>query len=176
VTFRQVIEEAQIVASTTAQAIEYNFTLASLDNASNLTALFDQYRISCIRLTITPDNNAIPIENATTTALVPLYCVIDYDDSTALASAAAARAYDNCAIVEPSESCCRTFAPRVALAAYAGAFTNYANQQPMWLDTVSTGVQHYGVKLYVPAIIAGQTFVQSWHVTAEYWISLRSVK
>lgn len=40
----------------------------------------------------------------------------------------------------------RTVMPRIALGAYSGAFTSYANRKPGWIDTASPSVQHYGLK------------------------------
>ncbi len=176
VCFHHVTEGPALVASGAgAVTAQYNFQLANLDIASAIGAVFDQYRIEAVRFSIIPDNNAIPIENNSNTTLVQLYCVIDYDDSNALGSVSAARKYDNCAIVEPAESLCRTFQPRIATAAYSGAFTSFANEKPCWIDMASPSVQHYGVKVYIPPCTAGQTFVQSWKVEIEYWLSYRSL-
>jgi len=172
VTFRQMSEPAAIIASAAAPvSVAINFQLASLDGASAL-AIWDQYRIEAIRFTVIPGNNAINLQTATN-ILVPLYIVIDYDDSTVLASQAAARKYDNCVILEPGESCCRVFKPRAAIAAYAGAFTNFANVPSPWIDVVSSGVQHYGIKYYVPQSVG--TVLQQWEIQAEYFISFRSL-
>jgi hypothetical protein len=149
----------------------YYFSLT----ASNLsTGPFDQYRIEAIRFSVIPQNNAIGLVTNSTTSLVPLYCVIDYDDANALGSATAAVAYNNCVTLAPGESCERLFKPRMALAAYAGAFSAYSNMQPEWIDVVSAGVQHYGIKVFIPQATAAQTLLQSWEVVQEYWISLRN--
>jgi hypothetical protein len=171
-TFRQIAEPNTIVASaSSAVSGTLNFQLSNLDGASAL-AIWDQYRIECIRLTVIPANNAIGLQTATN-ILVPLYVVIDYDDSTALGSQAQARKYDNCIILEPAESCCRVFKPRAAIAAYAGAFNNFINVPSPWIDTVSSGVQHYGIKYYVP--LSAGTVLQEWEIQAEYFISFRSL-
>ncbi len=175
-TFHHVTEATDLVCSNAAAVTaQYNFQLSSLDIASAVGAVWDQYRIEAIRFSILPDNNANPIEPHGNTTLVQLYCVIDYDDSSALGSANAAKRYDNCAVVEPAESLCRTFQPRVATATYSGAFTSFANEGPLWIDMASQSVQHYGVKVYIPACTAAQTNVQSWKVEIEYWVSYRSV-
>jgi len=101
--------------------------------------------------------------------------VIDYDNGTALTSTAAAREYDNCMILTPAESGERIFIPRMALAAYSGAFTSYANVEPQWIDTASTGVIHYGLKYFIPAVTSGQTMLQSWEINVEYYVSFRSL-
>lgn len=161
-----------IVSNAATQAPVYNFTAGGLP-AGGPTS-WDQYRFEAVRFSIYPDNNALGLTTNSTTTLVPIYCVIDYDDSTALASAAAAQGYDNCIQLEPAQSLSRVFKPRMALAAYAGAFNNYANVAPMWIDAVSSGVQHYGVKLWVNQATAAQTQLQSYRVNIEVWLSFRS--
>jgi hypothetical protein len=40
------------------------------------------------------------------------------------------------------------FVPHMAVAVYSGAFTSFSNATADWIDSSSTGVQHYGVKGY----------------------------
>jgi hypothetical protein len=165
--------QTSVVTASASAAVNgvYYFSLT----ASNLsTGPFDQYRIEAIRFSVIPQNNAIGLVTNSTTSLVPLYSVIDYDDANALGSANAAVAYNNCVTLAPGESCERLFKPRMALAAYSGAFTSYSNTQPTWIDVVSPGVQHYGIKLFIPQATVAQTLLQSWEVVQEYWISLRN--
>jgi hypothetical protein len=150
----------------------YNF---SLSLAGVNSGFFDRYMIEAIRFTITPQNNAVGLLGPTV-AYTDLYCVIDYDDSTALTTLASAQGYGNCVRLSPGESLERTFAPRIAISAYNGAFGAYANQRAQWIDSVSTTVQHYGVKIFVPATgIVGQTTLQSWDVNVEYFIRFKNV-
>jgi len=150
----------------------YTFTLSGLPNGG--PSAWDQYKFEAVRFSIFPDNNAVGLVTNSTTTLVPIYCVLDYDDSTALSTIAQAQGYDNCVQLEPSQSLSRTFKPRFAVAAYAGAFTNYCNMEPHWLDSVSNGVVHYGVKLAIPPATAAQTQLQSWRIAVEVWLSFRS--
>lgn len=170
------VNEAAITASNSAAVTsQLVFVLSNLDIYSAVSAVWDQYRIDCIRLTIVPDQNAIPLETNSSVSLVQMYVVIDYDDGNALATANAAKKYDNCAIVEPAESLCRQFQPRAALAAYSGAFSSFGNVGGLWIDMASPSVQHYGVKIYVPQATVAQTLLQSWKVEIEYWVSYRAV-
>jgi len=149
--------------------------LNAIDNVSALTTLFDQYKIVAVRVMIIPQNNAIGLVTNSTTSLVDFYSVVDYDNGTALSSASNARDYESCMIQGPGESAMRVFQPRMALAAYSGAFTSYANVQPLWVDTASPGVLHYGLKFLIPQATAAQTLLQSWEVNVEYVIQFRSV-
>jgi hypothetical protein len=149
----------------------YYFTLTDSGISSGP---FDQYRINCVRFTIAPQNNAIGLVTNSTTALVPLYFVIDYDDATALSTEADALQYNNVVVLNPGESANRLFRPKMAVAAYTGTFTGYANMEPQWLDAASPTIQHYGVKVLIPGATAAQTLLQSWDVTIEYWIDFRN--
>jgi len=165
------LANATLTAQATANtAASYSF---SLSNANVGAGFWDQYKIEAIRFVIQPQNNAIGLVTNSTTTLTPLYCVIDYDDVTNLTSAAQAQSYSNCISLGPGESLERTFEPRLAMAAYSGAFTSYANMPPQWIDAASTGVNHYGVKVFIPGVTAAQTLLQSWDVVVEYFIRFR---
>jgi hypothetical protein len=159
-----------IAQAVSAQNPTYNFTLSGFNVGSGF---YDQYRIEAVRFTITPQNNAIGLFTNSTTSVVPLYCVIDYDDSSALTSVGQANSYTTCVVLNPGESMERVFKPRMALAAYSGTFVGFANVADQWLDAASTTVQHYGVKLYIPGATAAQTLLQGWDITVEGFISLR---
>lgn len=163
------------VTATSSQNPTYNFTLGDLDNAASFTALFDQYRIECVCFKLLPMQNAIGLTTNSTTTCVTPYVVIDYDDSTALTTAAQARSYESCIIVPPGRECTRMFRPRMAMSAYNGAFSGFANVADQWIDAATAGVQHYGIKLFIPGATAAQTTLQSWTVEREYWISFRKV-
>jgi hypothetical protein len=158
---------AQATATTT---LQLNFSLA---NSALSAGQWDQYKILAIRFTITPDQNAVGLFTNSTTSYTPLYCVIDYDDSSALGSLTAAEAYSNVVVLGAGESCERTFRPRMAIAAYSGAFTAFANVADLWIDAASTSVQHYGIKILIPGATAAQTLLPSWQLSTEYFFAFR---
>jgi hypothetical protein len=156
-------------------AASYTFALADLDNATTFQTLFDQYRIDAIMVSIKPQNNAIGLFTTASITLSDLYVVLDYDNATNLTSSATAREYDNCMTLAPTESGMRVFQPRMAVAAYSGAFTSFANLQDQWIDSAYPNVIHYGVKAYLPGGAAGQTSLQVWELIFDYYVSFRSV-
>jgi len=148
----------------------YYFTMA----AANVgTGFFDQYKIEAIRFNIRSQQNAIGLTTNSTTSLGSLWCVIDYDDASVLTSATQANSYSNVLVLPPGQSCSRIFKPRIAVGAYQGAFTGYANLASQWIDAGSSSVQHYGIKLFIPQQTVGQTQLQTWDIEIEYFISLR---
>jgi hypothetical protein len=145
----------------------FNFTLAGANIGSGF---YDQYRIDAIRFNVVPRNNAVGVQ----IGLSDLFLVIDYDDSTALTSTAQAQAFSTVMKLAPGESASRTFSPRIAVAAYNGAFSGFLNQGPQWIDAASNTIQHYGIKIYVPATgVVGQTVFQQWDINIEYFISFK---
>lgn len=160
-----------ITASATANvAGAYTFTL----NSANVgVGFFDMYKIEAVRVNIRPQQNAIGLFTNSTNAVAPFYNVIDYDDASSLASAGDAESYSTCLALPVGQSCSRTFRPRMALAAYQGTFTGYANVASTWIDSSYPSVQHYGLKYFVPKVTTGQTQLQSWDISIEYFISLK---
>jgi hypothetical protein len=175
-TFRFINEANAIQYSTSAQAGNFYFKFSDLQNATDLSTLFDQYRMDYVKLILKPACNAIAAVASGVTTYPPLYVVIDYDDSTNLSGTSAAMQYDNCMLLEAHESASRAIIPRLASAVYSGAFTSFANVGPQWIDVGSTNVQHYGYKWYLPATTLGQTLAPYWDVQYEIVVSLRSTR
>jgi hypothetical protein len=176
-TIRQVTGPYLLTATASAVTnLTFQFNLTNLPNYTNFQSVWDQYRIVAIRQTVVPQNNAIGLVTNTATTLLDLYSVIDYDNTSNLATVNTALAYDNCMIIAPGTSATRIFRPRVAAGVYTGSvFTGFANLEDTWLDSASPSVQHYGTKYLVPAAAAAQTLLQTWEIATEYWVEFRSV-
>lgn len=121
------------------------FTLDMVSDYASYTAIFDQYRVDDLEVWITPteDTKSDYINYGKSRYA----SVIDRDDSTNLAALSDALEYDNAVCSTVNVGHYRHFKPRIALAAYSGAFTSYANFDPTWIDCGSATVKHYGVKL-----------------------------
>jgi len=175
-TFRQLGPITQLsVTGGAATAPVATFALSGLYGAGTLINLFDLYRIDAIRATIRPNNTAIGLADPTVTNLVPLYWVLDYNDGASLSSAAAATEYDNCMVLSPAESATRTFIPRYQVVAKSVGGTNFLSDYGQWIDTSSSDIIHYGMKFFIPPGAATQTFLQTWTLELEYFITFRQV-
>lgn len=134
------------VSATATPTFTYvSFTLSQSNMASALTDVFDQYMIDEAEVWIMPQ----PSVAASSNNYGILKTVIDLDDSTSLGSLTAADEYSSVVVSEATQGHYRHFIPHVALAAYSGSFTSYANRSHQWIDAASTGVQHYGVKVAI---------------------------
>jgi len=149
-----------------ATSFAFQFSLADITNSSNFAAIFDQYRFLAIRATLIPRVNNIPYSYSSP----PLYTAVDYDNNSAV-GVNAIRAYSNCLESQWYERVERVFKPHLAIAAYNGAFSGYANQQDEWIDSTSTGVSHYGLKWATEQT----TSVYSIDLELEYWLEFRNI-
>jgi len=145
-----------------------SFTLNSLPQASSMTTLFDKYRFLQVIVVFTP---TFTVSNSTTSYPGRLTTVLDYDDAVVPASTAALYNYDTKQQCEGTQVCRRVLRPRPAIAAYSGAFTSFATpSQPLWINSASPGVQHYGVKYVLDQYNVATVTSASYNVTAEFII------
>jgi len=117
------------------------FALSSMNDASEYAAVFDQYRIMAVELTIMP--STLTVAGLTG----HLLSAVDYDDVASITPALNAQK-STVVISNLQDTIVRSFTPKIALAAYSGAFTAYSvGPAQTWINTASTTVQHYGHKL-----------------------------
>jgi len=131
-------------------SVGLNFTLNAVPEVSSFTTLFDQYKIEEVECFIFPEGNTN--NNGLDTVWAS---VLDYDDSASLTTLTQALDYDTVRVTEFNVGHYRRFKPRIAAAAYSGAFTSFANLSAPWIDCGSPSVQHYGIKILTePSITA----------------------
>jgi len=115
-----------------------NFQLNSLPQVASWTAIFDQFKIDAIETWL----QAAQTNNGGHTGW--LYSAVDYDSGAAPASIAAIQQYSNVKESSIQTGHYHKFVPHVAVGAYTGTFTGYANQTSQWIDSNSPTTQHYG--------------------------------
>jgi len=120
------------------------FQIGFLDQISPLTSVFDQYRIALVEVWLTPRVNTVGQSSGNNAGL--FHSVIDYDDATALSTVAQANDYANVMVSSGCVGHYRRFKPHIAMAAYSGVFTSFANVTSPWIDAASATVSHYGLK------------------------------
>lgn len=147
-----------IVSSSAAEMDGFiSWTLANLPDATEFTTLFDQYRIVHVDMEFMPTfNQNVP---ATSTGYLPIVTAIDYDDSTT-ATYAQLGEYESAQYNVPEQRFVRSVVPAIAIAAYSGVFTSFANRRMQWLDCASPSVVHYGLKWAIPQTAATVTYYQ----------------
>lgn len=178
--FQQTLAETTLAQTATVPAFFGGVTLtvlsptfSLLDDAANLSTLFDQYRISRIHWTFRPMYTS---ENFVAPDIVPLiYTVCDFDDGAAPTTLAQLREYQGCQ-THLTDSFTMSCVPHVANAVYSGAFTSYGNMTAPWIDIASQGVYHYGLKVAVTAGNVGQTTLQKWWVIVRLTYQCKNVR
>lgn len=137
------------------QFIGLNFTLSSVINAGEFSALFDQYKITGISLKfyLTRNTANASVVNG---AIPRLYIITDYDTSTSPASFDELREYSNCKIWNFGSSKPFTyfFRPKILNEVYRTAVsTGTAPVRPPWVSTSHLDLQHFGIRLGLENIL-----------------------
>lgn len=122
--------------------VGYQMTFNMLDGASSLVAVFDQYKIPQYTITFLPRFN---LESSGGATLGTFYTALDYDDANST-TALNLRQKETCMVTPAWKPHVRTINPHIAIGAYSGAFTSFANMAPQWIDVASVNVQHYAIK------------------------------
>lgn len=136
--------------------------LSSFPNGASLAAVYDTYRIIAVKVVFVPVS---PLETGNLSA--PIYTVLDYDDSTAVAITGLVQ-YDTLKVSPPDTFFERTFTPAIAVAVYSGAFTSFGQRRLQWLDCSSDGVVHYGLKYAVPSSGNAPNWQTSVHAIIQF--------
>jgi hypothetical protein len=135
---------AYLSSSTSAEVFKSDYvSLGQFPAASNFSTLFDQFRIMMVEVILMPQSS---VNNTPTASYGAVASVLDYNDANNLSSFQFATTYDNVIVSEGYQRIRRCFRPRIALAAYTGAFGGFVNSAAQWLDISATAVQHYGFK------------------------------
>jgi hypothetical protein len=169
-TFSRTASKGSFQATTVAiGALGLSFSLNDLPNVSEFTALFDQYRILQVTVSMVP--------NVTSSQPLPIYSCIDYDDASVPAASSDIYQKDTSQVNDGTQVIVRTLNPKSLVSAYLSAVsTAYSPEWGVWYDCDQPGVPHYGLKFFSP-IIGGNTGLTtlSYNVIAEYVIQTRSV-
>lgn len=143
----RVTQSFESVGNATSSVVANTYTAnyvtgAAFDQFASFATVFDQYKIEMVEVTYIPQN----AEGSAITNTGLFTCVVDHDDALLLTSVAQAMDYPEQQTVRGSDIIRFTFQPNIALAAYSGSFSSYANVHSQWIDTNSASVQHYGWK------------------------------
>ena len=173
--FKRKFVVANITASTSGAGVQTNargaltFALSSLPSASEFTALFDQYKITGVKLDFIPfgDTVNVPITGSGTTSLMspggPLILAADYDDDSTPAAASNLLEYQACKVIPVPRRHRMYIKPKFATEIYNGVTTGYGARSG-WLDCANSGVTHYGVKYWMnaPSALSSSYSYQVW--------------
>jgi len=159
--------------------VDMAFALADLAQKASWEAIFDQYRIDDVKVHVIPVYNVVDAHSSASpnNGCPPSVIVLDYDDSTSLATFAAGLEYDNAQIITPYQGCVINVKPKITPAVYAGGvFTGYEVKESDWIDVASDTVVHYGVKMFINPLTNLSTETLGWYVYAAYTVSFKNTR
>jgi len=134
------MSNAWLTSSVTVQVrVAQSFQLSSFNSYTNMTTVFDSYKIEMIEAILTP-------QAATTVAYPLLTTVTDFDDASTPGSFANVQDRPNSLTTSGGAGHYHRFRPYVAVALYSGAFSSFGSEPSQWIDCASPNVQHYGLK------------------------------
>jgi hypothetical protein len=145
---KRVVSYANVTSSASIETFSASgITLNAFTGYGSLTAAFDYYRFDMVEYEFLP---RLTINDGVVSNAGVFISVVDFDDITLLSSTNQALAYPNAQVwtgaTGKTNLLRHRFVPRIAIAAYQGAFSGYANMTKQWVDTGTPGVAHYGVK------------------------------
>jgi hypothetical protein len=167
-------------------SLSFGFCLADLPSVADFTGLFDRYRFAAVEVRLTPfftTTNA-PMAAGNGSAGGFLHSCVDYDDVGLLAAGQAgidsmrARPSYRTMNIASRETYRWVVKPRVAIPAYESAtFSGYSNAAAPWVDTISSNVEHYGMK-YIFEVANTSAVVQfiSFKMELVYHLDFTDVK
>jgi hypothetical protein len=141
---KTVVNSAILTTSATLPInVSKQFQLNDVDDYTDLTSVFDQYRIKSIECYISPQGSNQHGNDGKLTS------VIDFDDAASLTGVTALD-FSNAVTASAASNQYRHFIPHAAAALYntGAVFTGYANVAAPWIDAASPAVPHFGLKLF----------------------------
>jgi hypothetical protein len=133
------------------------FSFSDLPGVSDIGALYDLYKITRVDIEFIPFDTvaAAPLVGGSAPLGGVLHSVFDYDDAAPVSASTTGtqlmqqyQTYKVQQFIRPGPLRW-SVRPRIAVAAYSGAFTSYANVGDLWIDVNSSTVQYYGFKFLV---------------------------
>jgi hypothetical protein len=161
---RSIYDDGAYAATLPAVGYARAFELDELPGYTDFTTLWDQYRITRVDYKIIPRNNvqSLTTTATATTAIMPTISVWwDPDDASTPTLVGESLEVENVSHYGGYEIIKGSFKPHAAIAAYGGAFTQFADFDG-WCDCTSDDVQWYGLKVWVGAGGGSQTTFQVW--------------
>jgi len=126
----------------------WSFQLSDVVDVTELSALFDQYKLNGVAVRCIPRFSQI-IQNANSVDAPRCYAYIDYDDANTPVSEAECLSRANCRIIHPVRGFKMYFKPSLDITIYQpGSASAYARGYSKWIDLAYPAVPHYGLKFF----------------------------
>lgn len=164
-----------IIGSTNAGAdlaYAYAFKLSDIADYSQWTSVYDLYRITNITAQIIGANQNSSVSSANQCTQI-MASAIDYDDNNVTTSLETTLNFGSSYVHGPTCNDRRSFTPKINNVAWQGGVgTGLQPASRQWLDALSSNVEHYGLKVYIPKSQSANVF--SWTIIFEYTIEYKN--
>lgn len=151
------------------------FQLSDLPNATEFTSLFDQFKLTHVKMYVHLRKD--PGAQSAANAIYPrMYVVRDFTDATTPATIDELRQYSTCQckVLEPNKRVSFNIKPALLQAAYRSAVsTAYSPVWNRWVDVAYADAPHYGIKYAIDDLT--NTNYSVW-IEYKYWFSCRNTK
>lgn len=127
-----------------------SFQLKSVLDASDLTQLFDRYKIVGVKLKFLLQNNNADIGSSQ--MLPVMYVAFDGDDANVPVTydQVLSKSYCKTHILTGNRELKAYYKPRITKEVYNSPLTTgYTSEKACWIDCNSSGIPHYGVKFWI---------------------------
>lgn len=148
------------------------FRLSSLPDASDFTALYDQYRIRAIKWELLPRGNSVDLGTAGSQQ-TRLFSVIDYDDGVIPTSIGQLTQYQNLKVTSTTQKHVRYFRPMIRREIQIAPGSTGHEPTRAWIDMTNSTVDHFGVKLALQGPVSGTI---TYDVLVTYYLAFKNVR
>lgn len=164
----------QLTPGLVATGAAYTFTLSGLPSASDFTALYDQYMIKGVKISLIPKHSEVIASSSVTQGNV--HSVIDYDDSNTPPDLDTLLQYQNYKSTRMNLTHTRYFKPKVLHEIYRSSVsTGYAPKSNTWLDIAANTIPHYGIKFWFDALPLGSATLY-YDVKCTMYLAMKNVR
>ena len=176
VTIRQVSNLGNVSGAAVGETLGVlKFNLDDIPGYSDLAAVFDQYKIDKVMLRFVPNGTQQAMTPAPVQRSV-LYTAFDPNDATAASTLNELIQYQNCSMTPYLEEYKRVVYPRVAVNSSDAEGQVTLSAAGTWCATNQKDVDWYGLKWGVSANGYALTYVQSWNIHAQFYMSFKNIK
>lgn len=153
------------------------FQLNSVIDPSDITSLFDRYKIVGVKLKIHYLHNASFIPGQSN--LPTLYYAFDGDDSTPPPTALGvlSKGYCKSKVLNANRPLSVYIKPRLTKEIYNSPIsTGYSSEKACWLDCSYSTVPHYGLKFWLSDWVGGDENNNAIRIQPTYYLALKDTQ
>jgi len=170
------VEQYRITQWTSASGpgIGMNFALSNVGDFANYRTLFEQYRLTRIRVICSQTQTEAPIQ-AAAQYMPSLWVAVDPNDATAPASMDEVLQTGRAKVFQLDRPrVIADFVPTCLFEVSDGAGgTTTSTQQKKWYSLENVALQHYGLKIWLDPVLTGNNGIT---VVGEYYFDMKTGK